>query len=54
MISPGWFVFILIIMVLAYLSASYHKQQGYHFWRTLVLAAMGFAGIGLIIYKMFL
>jgi len=54
MISPGWFVFSLIVLVMAYLSASYHHQQGYHFWRTFVLAIIGFTGIGVIIYKMFL
>lgn len=54
MIGPGWFVFVLIVLVMAYLSASYHHQQGYHFWRTFVLAIIGFTGIGVIIYKMFL
>lgn len=50
MIANIWFYFALI--VLAYLSAAYHRKQGYPFWRTFILAVMGFAGLGLLIVKM--
>jgi hypothetical protein len=52
MISPSWFIFSLIVLVLAYLSASYHSQQGYPFWRTFILSVMGFTGLGLFVFKL--
>lgn len=54
MISPGWFIFLLIVLVLAYLSASYHYKEGYPFWRTFILASMGFFGLGLMLFQLFL
>lgn len=53
MISPYWFLFVLVVLVLAYLSAEYHRTQGYPFWRTFIMAVIGFLGIGLLIVKMF-
>jgi len=52
MIANIWLYFALIVLVLAYLSAAYHRQHGYPFWRTFILAVMGFAGLGLLIVKM--
>ncbi len=52
MIAPGWFIFVLVVLVLAYLSASYHHHQGYPFWRTFILAVIGFTGLGLFVFKL--
>ncbi|MCF8258078.1 MAG: hypothetical protein K9J06_11005 [Flavobacteriales bacterium] len=54
MISPYWFIFVLVVLVLAYLSATYHNQQGLSFWRTFIMSIIGFAGLGLLIAKMLL
>jgi len=48
-----WVIFAAGVVVLAYLSAAYHHHQGYPFWRTFLLALMGFAGLGLFIIKLF-
>lgn len=50
--SMNWILFGVVVVLLAWLSASYHKKQGYFFWRTFVMAVMGFAGLGLLFYKL--
>lgn len=50
----GWVIFGIAVLLLAWLSASYHKKQGYFFWRTFIMAIMGFAGLGLLFYRMFI
>lgn len=52
MISHLWFIFALVVLVMAYLSASYHSQQGYPFWCTFILSVMGFTGLGLFVFKL--
>lgn len=42
------------IIALSYLSAKYHKRNGYFFWRTFILAIIGFTGLFLIVYQMFM
>jgi hypothetical protein len=49
-----WIVFAVVVLLLAWLSASYHKKQGYFFWRTFMMAVLGFTGLGLLFYKLFL
>jgi len=50
----NWMVFSAVVSLLALVSAAYHKRRGYFFWRTFIIACMGFGGIGLLIYKMVL
>ncbi|MCB9186157.1 MAG: hypothetical protein H6601_05365 [Flavobacteriales bacterium] len=54
MISKTWLIFGTVVLLFAWISASYHKRQGYFFWRTFFLAIMGFSGLGLLFYKLFL
>jgi hypothetical protein len=49
-----WVVFAIVVLLLSWISASYHKRNGYFFWRTFIMAVMGFSGLGLLIYKLFL
>jgi len=50
----NWTVFAIVVLFLALISAAYHKRRGYFFWRTFILACMGFGGIGLLVYKLIL
>jgi hypothetical protein len=47
-----WIIFGIVVVVLAWVSAMYHKRRGYFFWRTFILAIMGFGGLGLFILKL--
>ena len=48
-----WVVFAVVVLTLSWLSASYHKRNGYFFWRTFIMAVIGFAGLGLLFFKLF-
>jgi len=48
-----WIAFSAVVLILSWLSASYHKQKGYFFWRTFIMAVMGFSGVGLLFFKLF-
>jgi hypothetical protein len=52
--SLNWILFSLVVLLLAWLSASYHRAKGYFFWRTFIMAIMGFTGLGLLFFKLFL
>jgi hypothetical protein len=48
-----WLVFAFVVVLLSWLSASYHKKNGYFFWRTFIMAILGFTGLGLLLFKLF-
>ncbi|MBP9151722.1 MAG: hypothetical protein KBF73_05525 [Flavobacteriales bacterium] len=49
----NWTLFSAVVLFLSLVSASYHRRRGYFFWRTFIMALMGFAGMGLLIYQLF-
>lgn len=48
-----WTVFAVLVLLLAYLSASYHYREGLPFWRTFVMAIIGFSALGLFLLKIY-
>lgn len=53
MTPVGWALFSATVLVKAFGSAAYHRRQGYPFIRTFIMAVLGFAGLGLLLFKMF-
>jgi uncharacterized membrane protein YdbT with pleckstrin-like domain len=48
-----WLIFAVIVVLLSWLSASYHRRNGYFFWRTFIMAILGFTGLLLLVWKLF-
>jgi hypothetical protein len=49
----NWIWLAAMVVFLAWISANYHRRRGYYFWRTFIMAIMGFGGLGLLFYKLF-
>jgi len=49
-----WGIFAFAVLLLSWVSARYHERNGYYFWRTFIMAILGFTGLGLLFFKLFL
>lgn len=50
---PRVAAFAVMVLVLAYLVGRNSKKRGLHFWRSFIMAIIGFASLGLLIVNIF-